>query len=150
MTVQVTALDAQGHPVNTYSGKATVTCSDTTVTLPTSITFTGGVATFQVTFATVGQDTLTVTDSSNSSITGKTTVNVVAASTGGGGGQGGGGGGGGGGGQGGSSSSTQTSSNWSGYAAETSLTNAQSNAVTAVSGNLGGTHRQGFEQHDGL
>ena len=77
VTVQVTALDAQGHPVNTYSGKATVTCSDTTVTLPTSITFTGGVATFQVTFTTVGTDTLTVTDSSNSSITGKTTVKVV-------------------------------------------------------------------------
>jgi hypothetical protein len=130
VTVQVMALDALGHPVSNYSGTATVTCSDTTVTLPASITFVNGVATFQVTFTTAGADTLTVTDSSNSSITGKTTVKVVTASTGGGGGSGGGGGGG----SGGSGSTTQTSSNWSGYAAETSLTNPQSGAVTSVTG----------------
>ena len=81
VTVQVFAFGAQGQPASSYSGTATVTCSDSTVTLPTSITFTNGVASFQVTFATTGQDTLTVTDSGNSSLTSTATINVTAPAT---------------------------------------------------------------------
>ena len=89
VTVQVMALGAQGQPASSYTGTASITGSDpnetisgTGVTLvngvPT-VTFVNGVATFQVTFGTAAQETLTVTDSSDSSITGTATVNVTAA-----------------------------------------------------------------------
>jgi hypothetical protein len=82
VTVQVVAMSAQNQPVNTYSGTATVTCSDTATgaVWPTSVTFVNGVGTFQVTFATTGKQTITVTDTTNS-ITGTLNVNVVTPPT---------------------------------------------------------------------
>ena len=77
-TVQVVALDAQNQPVTTYSGTETVTCSDTATgaTWPQTVTFVKGVGTFQVTFATTGKQTITVTDKTKS-ITATLNVNVV-------------------------------------------------------------------------
>ena len=80
VTVQVVALDANGHPVPNYTGTATIASSDTSVTVPSGITFKNGVATFQVTLSTVESETLTVT-SSGGTIDGSVTVNVVAATT---------------------------------------------------------------------
>ena len=74
VTVQVVALDAKGNPVPNYTGTATVASSDTSVTVPSSIMFTDGVATFQVTLSTAESETLTVT-SSDGTIDGSVTVN---------------------------------------------------------------------------
>ena len=79
ITVQVCALDANGVPTTNYNGTATVTCSDSSVTVPASLTFVNGVATFQVTVSAIGSDTFTVTDKTTATITGSTTINVVAA-----------------------------------------------------------------------
>ena len=78
VTVQVQAVDAKGQPVTDYSGTEAVTCTDTGTgaSCPTSATFVNGVATFQVTFATTGKQSITVTDKTNS-ITGTLNVNVT-------------------------------------------------------------------------
>jgi hypothetical protein len=82
VTVQVIALDSTGKPTTNYSGTATVTSSDPSITLPGSLTFTNGVATIQVTVGSAGTDTFTVTDSTTNSIVGKLTICVVAAPSG--------------------------------------------------------------------
>jgi len=99
VTVQVYALDANGHVVTTYSGStatASVTTSDTgtNVTVPSTIDFVKGVATFQITLVTSGQQTVTVSDPNKvlTSVTGYTEVATAGVSSwGGGGGWGGGG-----------------------------------------------------------
>ena len=75
----VIALDAQNHAVSSYDGKATVTSTNATDNLPGSVTFTHGVALFRVTFGASGADTLTLTDSSSSTIVGSLTLTVAAA-----------------------------------------------------------------------
>ena len=128
VTIQLRAIDATGHLVSTYDGTVTVTSTDAKATLPTSaVTFTNGVATFQVTFATTGIESVTVTDSAKvlPAATASTDV-VTKLSTS----------------PGGSGSGTgpsplpssATSSNWSGYAAETNLRSPASDSVTAVTG----------------
>lgn len=78
VTVRVAALDAQNRPVQSYAGPVTLSSSDTGATLPTSVTFDHGFATFQVTFSSAGQQTLTVTDGTNSLLTTTATTNVAA------------------------------------------------------------------------
>ena len=62
-TIQLLALDAYGNLVRSYSGTATVTVTDaggTATASSTTATFTNGVGTLNVTFATVGPQTVTV------------------------------------------------------------------------------------------
>jgi hypothetical protein len=80
--VVVVALDASNHVVPNYTGTVQLTSSDTGATLPASYTFTSadhGVHAFNVTFATTGNQTVTATDTSTSSITGSASVTVDAA-----------------------------------------------------------------------
>ncbi|NUQ64021.1 MAG: hypothetical protein HUU20_16210 [Pirellulales bacterium] len=65
VTVRVAALNGLGGLVSNYSGPATVTSSDGAAVLPAgnTVTFTNGIAAFQVTWNTLGSQTLTVADS---------------------------------------------------------------------------------------
>ena len=124
-TVQILALDSSGMIVRSYSGTANVTSSDTAATLPATVTFQNGVATFQVTFATAGSQTVTATDSSASSLTATATTNVVSTTptptptptpspgTG---------------------VTSTTSGNWSGYAVTAGRGQSTAGSVTAVTG----------------
>ncbi|MCY2987767.1 MAG: dockerin type I domain-containing protein, partial [Planctomycetota bacterium] len=76
--VQLVALNAENHLVDSYSGTANLTSSDATATLPASVTFEHGRASIQVTFATEGSQTLTVTDANDATLTGQATTNVLA------------------------------------------------------------------------
>ena len=81
----VVALDASNHPVSGYTGTVHFTSGDTAATLPADYTFTAadhGYHVFQVTFGTVGSETLTVTDTApQSSVAGTITVNVQTPPT---------------------------------------------------------------------
>jgi hypothetical protein len=81
VTVTMLAQDAENHLLSTYAGTANLTTSDAAATIPASVTFSGGKATFQVTFATTGQQTITATDSASGSPVGTATTNVAAADT---------------------------------------------------------------------
>jgi hypothetical protein len=81
--VEVVALNASNHRVRNYTGTVHLTSSDPTATLPANFTFTAsdhGHHTFQVTLKTPGSETITATDTANSSITGSTTTTVDPAS----------------------------------------------------------------------
>ena len=71
------ALDAQGNPVTQYTGPDHFSGSDRSsgAVLPPDGTLSRGAGTFSVTLATVGAQTITVTDAANS-ITKTVTVNV--------------------------------------------------------------------------
>jgi hypothetical protein len=130
VSVQIAALDAYGNLVRGYTGTATITAANATLSSST-VSFVNGVATIQATFATPGTQSITVKDSSGVVPTAIATTDVVAslnpgpnpsptptptptpAPT---------------------SSQAAISTNWSGYAAETSLRSPQSVSVTAVSG----------------
>jgi hypothetical protein len=60
--VAVTATDASGHTLAGYHGAVRVSSSDPRAQLPGTVAFTAGAAAFQVTFHTVGSQTVTVTD----------------------------------------------------------------------------------------
>ena len=78
VTVLVRAEDAQGDFASSYSGTASLTSSDSAATFPTTVTFHHGFATLQVTFATAGSQSLTLTDSSSTqSITGTASTTVA-------------------------------------------------------------------------
>ncbi len=80
--VRVVALDASNHVVPNYTGTVQLTSSDTGATLPAAYTFQAsdhGAHVFLVTFATSGSQTVTATDTSDSSLTGSVTVNVNPA-----------------------------------------------------------------------
>ena len=81
ITIQVMAEDTNGQPVPNYSGTATVACSVSGVTVPATLKFTNGMASFQVTVGAAGTETFTITDISNSSLVGSATIDVVAAPT---------------------------------------------------------------------
>jgi hypothetical protein len=100
-TLKVTVVDAWGNPVKNYFGTIHFADSVAELGLPPDYVFTGadaGVHVFTVTLNTVGNHTLSVTDTTNSLLKASTTVSVRTPSTGGGGGGGGGGSGGSGGG----------------------------------------------------
>jgi hypothetical protein len=76
----VSVMDAQNHVVAGYTGTVMFTSSDGKATLPGHYTFqtgsNGHSSTFWVTFRALGNQTITVTDMSNSSRTGKGTFVV--------------------------------------------------------------------------
>jgi hypothetical protein len=82
--VQAVAQDASGNPAPSYAGTAVLSSTDSaatsgTATLPLNVTFVNGRASFPVTFATSGSQSLTLTDSTTyaSTITGSAAVTVV-------------------------------------------------------------------------
>ena len=78
VNVQVIAENAQNHLATGYSGTATITSSDASATVPATVTFQNGHASFQATFVTAGPQTLTLTDNSTSTLTGAASTNVAA------------------------------------------------------------------------
>jgi hypothetical protein len=78
VSVTVTALDPFGNTDTGYAGTVHFTSTDTQATLPANSTLTNGTGTFQVTFKTVGTQTVTATDTATSTITG-TSGNVAVA-----------------------------------------------------------------------
>ncbi len=84
ISVVVHALDGSNSIDTTYTGTVHFSSSDGSATLPSNYTFVSGDAgthTFSVTPKTSGSQTVTVTDSSVSSITGNASVTVSPGST---------------------------------------------------------------------
>jgi hypothetical protein len=78
--VVVAAVDNFGQVVTNYTGTIGFATSDTAATLPAPYSFSAsdsGIHYFSVTFGTIGADTLTATDTSNSLLTGQTVIWVV-------------------------------------------------------------------------
>ena len=71
----------KNHIVPSYDGTAELSTNDSGATLPASVTFNKGYASFQVTFGTTGQQTVTATDSVDNTLAGAVTVNVASASS---------------------------------------------------------------------
>jgi hypothetical protein len=79
-TFTVTALDANDGTATGYSGTVHFTSTDGNATVPGDVTLTNGVGTFSATLRTAGSQTITATDTVNSSITGTSnTIDVSAA-----------------------------------------------------------------------
>jgi hypothetical protein len=77
-----TVLDAAGRPMTSFNGTATVSSSDGAASLPLiEVSFKNGRASFAVTFATAGRQTVTVTSLTDSAITATASTTVVAAPT---------------------------------------------------------------------
>lgn len=77
--VTAVAVDAQGRPVPTFGGSATVASSDTAATLPmVEVVFANGRASFPVTLTTAGPQSVTVTSLSESPLTGTSRTTVIA------------------------------------------------------------------------
>jgi hypothetical protein len=74
--LDVYALDASNKLATSYGGTIHFSSSDTAATLPGNSTLTGGKGKFSVTLATNGEQTVTVTDTTNPSLTGTVTVYV--------------------------------------------------------------------------
>jgi hypothetical protein len=81
-TITVSALNASNAVVPTYAGTVQFSSNDSAAVLPGPYTFSstdGGVATLTVTLKTAGSRTVTVTDSSASSVHGTANVTVAPA-----------------------------------------------------------------------
>ena len=80
-SVTITAKDAKGKTVTTYTGIMKITSTDTSASLPADYTFQAsdkGVHNFaDVTLNTPGSQSITATDSQNSSISGSQTAITV-------------------------------------------------------------------------
>ena len=77
LSFTITALDACNNVVPSYAGTVHFTSSDGQSLLPADATFTGGAGTFSATLETAGPQTITVTDTVTSSITGSSSTIVV-------------------------------------------------------------------------
>jgi hypothetical protein len=77
-TVTVTALDAFGNIATGYSGTVHFTSTDGHAVLPANMTLTNGVGSFSETFETVGNQTITATDTVSAGITGTSNPETVA------------------------------------------------------------------------
>jgi hypothetical protein len=75
----VTAIDAYGNTVTSYTGTVHFASSDSQAILPPDSALTNGTGSFPVTMGSAGPQSITVTDTSNSSLT--TTVNVLYVPT---------------------------------------------------------------------
>jgi len=75
----VSAQDASGNLVSTYSGTVHFTSSDPQATLPTNATLTNGTGSFSATLKTATGQTITATDIVTSSITGNSPVINVSS-----------------------------------------------------------------------
>jgi streptogramin lyase len=80
-TFTVTAEDAHGNVVSTYSGTVAFTTTDPQVTPPANSGLTNGVGTFSLTFKTAGLQSITATDTVTSNITGTERWISVAPAT---------------------------------------------------------------------
>ncbi len=69
-TITVTIYNADGNVNTNYAGTVAITSSDGKAVLPANAGLTEGVGTFTITLKTAGSQSITVTDTSNSSITG--------------------------------------------------------------------------------
>jgi hypothetical protein len=81
-TFTVSGKDAFGNTTTTYGGTVHFTGSDPQAVLPPDTTLTGGTGTFQVVFASLGTQSLSVADTSNSALAatqGGITVNAAPA-----------------------------------------------------------------------
>ena len=79
LSVTVTAQDASNSTLTTYAGTVHFTSTDAAAVLPTDSTLTSGVGTFNVTFKTLGAQTVTATDTVTSAINGVAALTVVKA-----------------------------------------------------------------------
>lgn len=83
-TFTVTAEDPYGNATPDYDGKVKFTSSDGQASLPAKIKLTGGTGSFTATLSTAGEQSITVTDTTTSTITGSQvgiTVNPAAGAT---------------------------------------------------------------------
>lgn len=77
--VLVTAKDSFGNTATGYSGEVAVSSSDGSAVLPASGVLSSGLGTFSVTLVTVGEQSISATDTIASSITGtQTGITVIA------------------------------------------------------------------------
>jgi hypothetical protein len=72
INVTVTAADASGNTVTSYSGTVHFTSNDSKAVLPANSPLVNGVGTFSATLNTSGNQTILATDTSNASINGST------------------------------------------------------------------------------
>jgi hypothetical protein len=80
ITVTVAAVDAAGRPLTSLNGSATVFSSDPAAELPLiPVTFRNGRASFQVTFATAGKQSVTVRSLDNATLSATARTEVTAA-----------------------------------------------------------------------
>jgi hypothetical protein len=77
--MNVTALDASNNTSNGYNGTIHITSSDGTAILPANTTLQTGSGNFQITLETVGNQTVSATDTVTPSITGTSSAIVVTA-----------------------------------------------------------------------
>src|SRR5665213_381426 len=78
-TATVTALDASNTATTGYTGTVHFTSSEPQAVLPANASRTAGAGTFNVTYKTAGNQTLTATDTVTSSITGTSGATIVSA-----------------------------------------------------------------------
>ncbi|MCC8954085.1 cadherin repeat domain-containing protein [Bradyrhizobium sp. Pear77] len=78
-TVTVTALDAFNNVATGYTGTVHFTSTDGSAVLPANMTLTNGVGSFSETFETVGNQTITATDTLSAGITGTSNTEAVTA-----------------------------------------------------------------------
>jgi len=78
--VTVTAQDTSNSTVTSYAGTVAITSSDGAAALPPNAALTNGVGIFSVTLNTVGNSTVTATDTVSASITGVSPLIVVVSS----------------------------------------------------------------------
>ncbi len=84
VSLTFTAEDAEGNPTPDYTGTVHLTSSDALATLPADYTFSvvdDGSHSFAVTLGTAGIQSVTLTDTSDSTITGSSIVSVSAGPT---------------------------------------------------------------------
>jgi hypothetical protein len=81
--VLLKALDADNHLVPTFSDTVKLTSTDPNIVVPDTVNFDHGIADFEVTFNTVGEQSLTATTSSGTplSVTANTTVAAPAVAS---------------------------------------------------------------------
>ncbi len=79
LSFTVTALDDQNQPEPGYAGTAHFTSSDGAAVLPADMALQNGVGTFNLTLKTAGSETVTATDTVDSTITGTSSPIIVSA-----------------------------------------------------------------------
>ena len=80
ITVTAVAVDAAGRPLTSFSGSATVVSSDAEARLPlVPVIFRNGRASFQVTLATAGRQSITVRSLSEEPLSGTARTTITAA-----------------------------------------------------------------------
>ncbi len=79
VSVSVTAFDVDGNIATGYTGSVHLTSTDSQAALPANSGLTSGQGSFSVTLKTAGNQTITATDTTTSSVTGTTNTIAVSA-----------------------------------------------------------------------